>query len=327
MPISETTADQHISAWTTNLAQPVHPYRNHWPNYLFHHAPLENALNIVRSDSIRSRNDSHLEIPRDVAAGDVLASRDEAKNFVRFYFRPGTPTQYHIEGIRATGECKYGDSTHCPFLVMFVFDAKSILTEDGTHFSDGNMQSYGTTVGSDDAFFNSLPFTQIYSVGPCDSDVTRRRCAEVLASSPVTPSTSLKAIVFRSEPEKQTFLYLLGDISAQWSHLCYVSDALKTFEKRYSFVDRVTLTRNGVGFTLNERYDGAKVKVDLALLTPDGQHQHASQTYRNLNGKPPTEGHYWIWENSVPDGEWVVQINVNDEFAYRNMHSLVSELF
>lgn len=327
MAISTDTAKLHIAHWVRQLTQPYHPYRAQWPHYLFHHAPLENAVEIICSDSLRSRNDVGPGIKRDVAASEVLASRDDAKNFVRFYFRPGTPTQYHIEGIRRTGELKYGDPTHCPVLVMFVFDAQSILTSPGTRFSDGNMQSHGTTSGDDAQFFQSLPFADIYSVGPCGADIPRRRCAEVLATSPVAPSSHLKAILFRSKAEMDTFLHLLGGQASRWMDMCYVSDALKTFEKRFSFVDMVTLTTTGVGFTLNERADRGKVKVELNISKAEDGECLSSIIYSAMQGKPPTAGHHWSWKTTVPDGEWFVRIHVNDELAYVNKHSLLSELF
>ena len=50
-----------------------------------------------------------------------------------FYFRPKTPTQWHIEGIRKAGECNYGDPTHAAVLVVFALDAKTGTNASGHH--------------------------------------------------------------------------------------------------------------------------------------------------------------------------------------------------
>lgn len=326
MALSSEFIDKHIKTWCSNLNHPSHSYRKRWPEFLFHHAPLENALSIVKSDALRARNDPDLSIPRDVAAADVLANREFAHNFVRFYFRPGTPTQYHIEGIRAAGERLYGENTHCPFLVMFVFDAPKIFTLEGVRFSDGNMSTTRTTHDTGEDFFSSLPFEHIYHVGPCDGDIPRNRCAEVLAPSPVTPSDCLRAIFFRSQPEMDTYLYMLGEEASRWTGICSVSVALKVFEKRFSFMEKVTLSGDGVGFTLNHRADMKKVSVRLEVLHQD-ESVLDSINYANMSAKPPTPNNVWKWSAAIPDGKWLVRIHVNEYLAYFNSHTLESELF
>jgi hypothetical protein len=326
MKLSEEFVTDHINRWRQQLDQPRHPYRKHWPRFLFHHAPIENALGILISNALRSRNDPLSAIPRDVAAREVLATNTDAHDYVRFYFRPGTPTQYNIEGIRALGECKYGEETHCPVLVMFAFDAQSILTSGNVMFSDGNMQSHQTTHSAGEDFFSTLPFSEIYHVGPCDPSVTRKRCAEVLAPSPVTPTDSLKAIFFRSNPERSTFLHMLGGEAARWSARCYVSDALKTFDKRFSFAEQVLLKHDGVGFSLNHRSDMRKISVALEVLYPDGS-SFANQSYKQIAAKPPIINKFWKWGVDIPDGTWLVRIHVNGHLAYLCAHTLGSDLF
>ncbi|MCP9480447.1 DUF4433 domain-containing protein [Shimia sp. CNT1-13L.2] len=327
MPISKATAFEHIAAWQVELATPIYPYRKFWPKLLFHHSPLENAIKIIREDALRARNDPELSLDRDVAAAEVLAAKEFAQNYVRFYFRPGTPTQFHIEGIRKPGECKFGDPTHCPILIMFVFNAEPVLTSHGTCFSDGNMQSAATTWGEDDSFFLSLPFSSIYSVGPCDTDVVRMRCAEVLALSPVKPSETLNAIVFRSTPERDTFLYMIGDLASYWRTKCHVSDALKTFEKRFSFIDKTNLEHTGVSFTMNPRYDGKMVDVSIEVLFGDEAKAFASIKYNSISAKPPIAGNYWKWNIDIPDGEWIVKIEIDGHLAYLNKHTISAELY
>src|SRR3981189_1244306 len=124
MALSTGFIEDHISKWEAELAKPWYPYRNKWPRCLFHHAPIENAVGILKDGNLRSRHDTANARTKDVAAAGVISARDHAHNFARLYFRARTPTQWHIEGIRKAGECSYGPASHAPILIMFVFDAR-----------------------------------------------------------------------------------------------------------------------------------------------------------------------------------------------------------
>ena len=135
MALSQDVVDAHIAEWEGQLQSPYYPHRRQWPSRLFHHTPIENAARIMLDGNLRSRADPKNSRAKDVAAGGVIDNRLHAHSFVRLYFRPRTPTQYHIEGIGKIGECKYGDSTHTPVLVMFLLDVRKVLTRDGVEFA------------------------------------------------------------------------------------------------------------------------------------------------------------------------------------------------
>jgi hypothetical protein len=61
----------------------------------------------------------------DIAGAVVIQNRDRAHQFARLYFRPRTPTQFHIEGIRKSGDYYMG-YTHAPTLVMLIFDSFNV---------------------------------------------------------------------------------------------------------------------------------------------------------------------------------------------------------
>jgi len=50
-----------------------------------------------------------------------------------------------------------------------------------------------------------------------------------------------------------------------------VSDDLKVFEKRFTFVQTVSLSNDGVVFQLNPRHDSAPAAIDLTLWDFDGR--------------------------------------------------------
>lgn len=136
---------------------------------------------------MRSRSDPRNLRKKDVAAGGVIDNRNYAHSLVRLYFRPRTPTQYHIEGIRKDGEFKYGESTHAPVLVMFVLDARRVLTRKGVEFGDRNMQLASACPGDTLEYFENIPFNKVYHEGNTGGDVSisQHRCAEVLVQSPL----------------------------------------------------------------------------------------------------------------------------------------------
>lgn len=275
---------------------------------------------------LRSRNDPENLQPRDVAAREVNAARDHAHDRVRLYFRPKTPTQFHIEGVRKPGECRFGDETHAPVLVMLILDAQRILTMPGTRFCDRNMQRGEAVAGDDEAYFGQIPFDKVYHEGPTGGDETipSHRCAEVLPTSPLDLGQCLRAVFLRSEPERDTLLHLLGPHRARWAEACHVSEALKVFEKRYSFVQDIGLTHEGVVFALNRRHDGRGVAITIQLWTEFGNHV-ARFDHADL-AATPAQGR-WIYKHPLADGIYRVRVDIEGHLAYDALIPLKPVLF
>lgn len=328
MALTDTFVDEHIRAQRDRLTSPFYPHRKHWPTCLFHHAPIENAVSILKDGHLRSRNDAANQRPRDVAAPGVIEARDHAHDRVRLYFRPKTPTQWHIEGIRKPGECKYGDATHAGVLVMFALDAKSVLTRPDVMFSDRNMQLGATAPGNSKAYFENIDFMKVYSEGGTGGDhsVIDVRAAEVLPVSPLPLDDCLKAIFLRSEPEREFLLFSLGQQRERWAPYCQVSDALKVFQKEYTFVQELRLTPNGIVFRLNPRRDGQNIKVAINLTGPDGT--RIADFFNNDHAPRPNHPYVnWIWERKIKDGRYLVEVHLEDTLAYRARMQLGDTLF
>jgi hypothetical protein len=326
MALSEAVAAAHIGHWQAELNRPWYNHRRYWPDCLFHHAPVENAAAILASGVLRSRNDPANPRPRDVAAREVNAARAHAHDRVRLYFRPKTPTQFHIEGIRKAGECRFGDETHAPVLVMLILDAQYILTLPNTRFCDRNMQRADAAPGDSEAYFGAIPFDKVYHEGPTGGDETiiSHRCAEVLPVSPLDLGQCLRAVFLRSEPERDTLLNLLGVHRARWVDRCYVSDALKVFEKRYSFVQDIGLTHEGVVFALNRREDGRGVAISIQVW--DNQDQFVARfDHADLLATPP-QGR-WIYNHPFADGLYRVRVEIEGHLAYDSPITLGPTLF
>lgn len=319
--------DDYIEYWTVHLGNGGRTYRKHWPRCLFHHAPLENALSILREGYIRSRNDPARAVIRDVAAPGVISNRREAHDRVRLYFRPRTPTQFHIEGIRKSTECQYGADTHAPVLVMFVLDARKILSLPDVQFSDRNMQSSGARTGDDAEFFKSIPFEKVFHEGGTggDNSIVAHRCAEVLPTSPLKVSDVLHGIWFRSEPERDTLLHLLGEDRNTWENFSQVSEEIKVFDKRFSFISEIGLSTKGITFRVNYRYDLGPIDICIEALDSAGKlkarfKNDAFTTHNSNSGR-------WIYNCTIEPGQYLVRATIEGHLAYENMLVLGGSLF
>jgi hypothetical protein len=326
--LSAEFVDHHIENWQQELTGTYYPHRKHWPAYLFHHAPMENAVAILKDGHLRSRNDASNCRPRDVAAPGVIDARVEAHDRVRLYFRPKTPTQWHIEGIRKPGECLYGDATHAGVLVMFALDARLVLMKPEIMFSNQNMQLGNTQAGFDEDYFSEIPFRKVYSEGGTGGDrsYTDARCAEVLPKSPLSLNECLREIYLRSEPERDTLLHLLGDAREHWEQFLHISDTLQVFQKDYTFVQELRLSSDGVIFRFNPRRDGMNLKVQIKLWDLSG---NLLTDFLNDNfpaaPNPPSKN--WIWKQKLKNGKYRAEVRLDDTIAYQAELSLGDSLF
>ena len=260
MPVSPELIEQHVQAWETRLS---FGHRRHWPSRLFRHEVLENSVELLRSGALLSRSDAVALMKRDVAPEDIINANGLAHQFARIYFRPRTPTQYRIEGIRKPAEIWNG--RHAPVIYMFVFRSRELLTRAGVHFSRGNMQVADAEVLDGDVAFQALSFDKIYHEGPYspeNADIKVWRCAEVLVESPLPLDEALEAIVCRSDAERKTLLYALGDAGAHWSEKIRVMTQPGYFNAEYAFVESVDLAGDGVKVRFHPR---VKVPAEASI--------------------------------------------------------------
>lgn len=322
MGLTAAAARTHIARWQNELHKNYYPWRRHWPTRLFHHSPLENAVAILADGHIRARNDAANCHPADVAAPGVIHNRRDAHDRVRLYFRPKRPTQWHIEGIRKIGECQYGEQAHAPMLYMFALDAFEVLTLDDTSFSNKNMQLDSVQWGNTDRFFADIPFEKVYSEGGTGGDrsIVDARCAEVMSRGPLVLNASLKEIFCRSEPERDTLLFRLGDIAERWADRCVVSDSLKVFEKDYAFVQFAMLQHDGFLFQMNPRRDNRKIEVQIRVTRlEDGA---AVLQYDGLIAHKPERATRWIIKGNLDAGAYNCEVYLEKHLAFADRRTL-----
>jgi hypothetical protein len=235
---------QHVSEWEQALPKDL-------AHFVYRFDEINNVVKILNAGQLLSRAEcARRDIQyMDCASSTVIANTVAAhKDFVRLYFYPRTPTQYHNEGIRPR-QCYSKQGAHCAVPVFMLFDFVTLLADDLTQFSTGNMAAANVEFGTSDSLFEKIPFDLVYHRGSTwghqnAGAIVFHRHAEVLV--PVSLSTEgIKRIVCRSHPERRTLLYRLRpDLRARFENLVRV-EASDFFERGWAFVESV---EPGTGF-------------------------------------------------------------------------------
>lgn len=217
----------------------------HWPKYLFRIDDVESAAAVLNSGRIYSRNRAlQLGLLNQDAAAPAVIGGSPAwiKDYVRLYFRPKTPTEYHSEGFRPQERISMG--AYRPMPIVLVFDSVPILVSDGTRFTAGNAASPAASSGDTADFLKTIPFERVYHVGAIKeldkADVIHRRCAEVLVRDELDLG-HLKNVLCRTQAEHETLLDLLSD-DAKNNLAGRIGVSDRVHYKQWTFVESVALT-------------------------------------------------------------------------------------
>lgn len=118
-----------------------------WSGRIYHFAHLHNVISILDSCVMLSRNRVRNFVD---SAGSVVNRRQDAHNFVRFYFRPRTFTQFYNEQMgldysdKHFGTARSFNYPKMPIPVFISIDIEEILEKVESEilfYSNGNMQT------------------------------------------------------------------------------------------------------------------------------------------------------------------------------------------
>lgn len=143
--------------------------------YIYHFTHLFNAIDIIKSRKILSRNRAEGHFSS--AAGKLVDRRSTAHDYARFYYRPQTPTQFYNEclGWDSRLQTSWGKSYYpqalilglpkCPMPVFFKFDLGEVVSKmsDKCYYSTGNMQTNWASVKKVSNNPNGLNVDYVYS--------------------------------------------------------------------------------------------------------------------------------------------------------------------
>lgn len=231
--------------------------RHWWPHYLFHFADISNVVSILENDELLSRGAvtaRHADFI-DSASPDIIDQTDDRwKNYVRFYFRPKTPTLYRNEGFRPKERRPLGGA-HCPAPVYLLFDLESIICRADSLFSYGSLARPDVAIYTTGAEFEQLPFDLVYHDSRFEKeerdDIIFHRHAEVIVPEKINLE-SLRWIWCRSVAEFETLHRLLSPVVWQkWRDKIGARTDYNLFNREWVYVDHTTLTSARVTFYLN----------------------------------------------------------------------------
>lgn len=310
----------HVQTWTAALPE----YRRWWPFFAYHFTNVANAVNIVTSGAILSRDEAtrrQLMVTDNASAAVIQSTNPDHFKYARLYFRPRTPTQYHNEGIRPRAQ-RTGLNAHCAMPVFFFLDFVSVMSADETLFSDGNIASSRATIRNDEQFFTTIPFVDVYSdggMGTRAGDLTFRRHAEILAPNALPLAPHLKFVCCRSVAERQTFLHLLGpQLRPSWEAQVRV-DTGPIFERRATFVETASAVGEILRFTFNpgSRYRGP-FKLDFAFVAADGRRWSLQVAQWDQ------EDSYGLRMAGIAGVTGVAELRLDDDLAFQGQISFAS---
>jgi len=256
--------------------------QNWWARYLFHFTDITNAIKILECEALYSRNKAIAKklMQCENASPDVIENtKEEFKDFVRLYFRPRTPTQYHNEGFRPLTDRELGGA-HCPVPIIFLFNSEPILTDSETYYSDGNIASSNVLVSNKAEFYLSLDFKDIYhdsSLYGYDkntrSSIIYHRQSEVLIHNQLMLD-HIYGIFCRSSAEYDTLKNLLSsDIWDKWSDKIGVDNKNTFYFNRWPYITEVELNLDQIIIYFNPVYTGPyKIRIEVINLETGSLH-------------------------------------------------------
>ena len=182
---------------------------------LFHMTDIKNLNRILKDGMLYSRLNPRNSNLIDSANPNVIQhTKEEFKNYVRFYFKEKTPTYYNMEGILL--EKTQG---HIPIPCLLIFSLEATKLKH-SRFSDGNVSSihtktYDTVSSILDGQIYEIPWDKILCRGYYESidfaEETRIRNAEYLIKDEVSLGF-VEKIIFRSQCELDLALKICPEL-------------------------------------------------------------------------------------------------------------------
>lgn len=298
--------------------------RRWWPQFLFHYTDIRNAVQVLQDGSLYSRKylEDHEHSIVSSGSPDVLSATDmRVKDCVRLYFRPQTPTQYHVEGIRSKAmlaASKFPDA-HCPVPVFFLFDAFDVLARADSCFSEGNLGSPRAKVLTIAVEFENLPWKHIYHTGSmtasqsAERDIIFHRHAEVIVPQRLDLA-ALRFIYCRSEAERETLLYLLPPhLASRYQGRIVATTRSTLFYRQHTFVEKARLFSHSLDFSFSPETKSPGPFVLQIALEIMGQ-QQISKVEGFVIGRP----YVYRLKFEAPVSRYSVHLTLDEHLAYAN---------
>lgn len=129
-----------------------------WLDFFYHFTDVHNAVGIIESGWIYSRNKAEAEnlMVNDNASRVVIGMTGSNKKiYGRLYFRPLTPTQYHNEGYKPPGTRNREIDASCPVPIFFLLSVEKTMALEGTRFAERGISGNRSYIQSGMEHFRS----------------------------------------------------------------------------------------------------------------------------------------------------------------------------
>ena len=233
-----------------------------WPNFLYHFTDVHNASNILYEGVIWSRHlaeDKHVMENDNASHVVIAATNQDNKCYGRLYFRPLTPTQYHNEGYKPQAARDSAINANCPVPVFLCLSANATLNLPGTYFAEKGLAGCRHNIRSGVDEFKNLNFQKIYHDGwypPDSADIKEYRHSEVIHENGFPVEPLLRGILCRSEAERETLLFLLGQYSMRlyntYKKKIIYNPKCRCFYNNGIFIKRVSVLDNIIRVEFND---------------------------------------------------------------------------
>ena len=211
-----------------------------------HTTNFDNFVQIMKKEFIYSRSELNRQQIQntEIALQDIInKTPSDIMEYVRFYWRAKTPTNFKNEGIKPSRVLNFFDwSAHSPIPVIIIFD-KNIALHNDVKFTNGNASSKYTLI-TEDLSSNSKYFSwaNIFHEGIINNlnytrEITNNKNAELLYPTKIS-TQYIKKIIFRTEIDKLNAEQILGkdkrfvvDNNNFYNNFLYVKDIGEYFIK------------------------------------------------------------------------------------------------
>jgi hypothetical protein len=146
---------------------------------------------------------------------------------------------FHLktEGIKFIGDVNRQDA-HMSVPIILAFDAVGVLSAPNTGFSIGKLAGHGTQPHFDEAFFDSIPFEDVYHDSPMPrsaraDEIRNHRMSEVVFRGPLPVFPHLRYVVCRTRYDRTTLLHFLGDDAQRFQNMVVSEQTLGSMFVRY----------------------------------------------------------------------------------------------
>ena len=274
-----------------------------WPNFFYHFTDVHNAVNILKSGWIFSRDkaaDEGVMVNNNASRAVIDVTTSQSKGYGRLYFRPLTPTQYHNEGYKPLKVRNPEINASCPVPVFLCLSSVATLNYPGTKFAEKGLAGNRGIIQEGVEKFSLLNFEKIYHEGGYDpvndGDIKEYRHSEVIHEGGFPVEPLLKCILCRTDAEKETLLYLIKNYSLRmynsYKNRIFYRPKLKCFNYNGIFLKNVQVCENKLKLEFNdpEQRVGHKMSdvyfeavVELGYIKKNGQILLIEKREKRLN--------------------------------------------